>query len=98
MHFHLAAGSVIKDFPRERVKITTKWGPDWVDGQLKHDGSRDQCRAQCFGSLKRLGVKYLDMFIFRGPPDPKIPWEDTVRFMKVPPTVAKSLLCGICYL
>jgi aryl-alcohol dehydrogenase-like predicted oxidoreductase len=79
----LAAGSVIKDFPRERVKITTKWGPSWVDGQLKHDGSRDNCRAACFGSLKRLGVKYLDIFIFRGPPAPNTPWEDTVRYMKV---------------
>ncbi|EIE19339.1 aldo/keto reductase [Coccomyxa subellipsoidea C-169] len=75
-------GSVIKEFPRERVKITTKWGPTWRDGQLKHDGSREHCRAECFSSLKRLGVDYLDMFIFRGPPDANTPWEDTIQFMK----------------
>jgi len=32
------------------------------------DMRRDACREACEGSLARLGVDYLDMMIFRGPP------------------------------
>lgn len=75
---------MIKDFPRDNIKISTKWGPNWVDGQLKMDGSREGCRAACFGSMKRLGVEYLDLFIFRGHGATKtVPWEETIGAMKV---------------
>ena len=59
---------MIKDFPRDKLKITSKWGPLWTAKGLSRDMSMESCREQCEGSLKRLGVDYLDMFIFRGPP------------------------------
>ena len=78
------AGSVIKDFPREKIKISTKWGPKVKDGQLKSDTSREGCREACFGSMKRLGVDYLDLFILRGHGGHgETPLEDSVRYMKV---------------
>ncbi|CAL8468320.1 g7860 [Coccomyxa elongata] len=76
-------GSVIKNFPRERVKISTKWGATSVDGQLRPDSSREACRAACFGSMKRLSVNYIDLFIFRGlGRSLEMPIKETIRYMK----------------
>ncbi|BDA43731.1 probable aldo-keto reductase 2 [Coccomyxa sp. Obi] len=76
-------GSVIKDFPREKIKISTKWGPKFTGGQLKSDTTREGCREACFGSMKRLGVDYLDLFILRGHGGHgETPLEDSVRYMK----------------
>ncbi|CAL5221860.1 g4121 [Coccomyxa viridis] len=60
-------GRVIKDFPRDKVKIASKWGPLWTAEGLSADMSMASCREQCEASLKRLGVDYLDLYIFRGP-------------------------------
>lgn len=83
-HISASAGSVIRNFPRERVKISTKWGVTSVDGQLMPDTSREACRAACFGSMKRLGLDYIDLFIFRGlRRSPEMQIKDTARYMKV---------------
>lgn len=58
---------MIKDFPRDKVKIASKWGPLWTAEGLSADMSMASCREQCEASLKRLGVDYLDLYIFRGP-------------------------------
>ena len=46
----------------------------------------EACREQCEGSLKRMGVDHLDMFIFRGPPKDEYGTtiEQCVENMKVP--------------
>jgi aryl-alcohol dehydrogenase-like predicted oxidoreductase len=77
---------VIKHYPRERIQITTKWGASWSpEGQLVRDLSRSACREAVEGSLKRLGLDYVDMLVLRGPAmDPKnTPFEETIGAMKV---------------
>ena len=65
---HALAGRVIKNYPRERVKITTKFGVNFgPNGEFLFDYSAAAARAAVEGSLKRLGVDYLDMFLMRGP-------------------------------
>ena len=62
------AGRVIKDYPRDRVQITTKFGVGFgPSGEFRFDYSAAAARAACEGSLERLGVDYLDMFLMRGP-------------------------------
>lgn len=62
------AGRIIKDFPRKEIKLTSKWGATFTAESTEMDMRRDACRGACKGSLARLGVDYLDMLIFRGPP------------------------------
>lgn len=58
--------------------ISTKFGPMFQDGKFVMDASRENVRRCAEGSLKRLGVSALDIFTFRGPPDPKVPIEETM--------------------
>ncbi len=51
---------------------------------MKSDTTREGCREACFGSMKRQGVDYLDLFILRGHGGHgETPIEDSVRYMKV---------------
>ena len=89
----LYTGRVIKDFPRDKVKITSKWGAKFTAQGLTKDMSMAACREQCEGSLQRLGVDYLDMYIYRGPPkdDHGTTIEQCVENMKV----SIPLLCDV---
>lgn len=76
------------------MKISTKWGATSVDGQLRPDSSREACRAACFGSMKRLGVDYIDLFIFRGlGRSLEMPIKETIRYMKVELDLDNCLRC-----
>jgi aryl-alcohol dehydrogenase-like predicted oxidoreductase len=63
---------------REGVVLATKFGfvGDAIDGSAKH------VREACEASLKRLGVKYIDLYYLHRV-DPKVPIEDTVGAMAV---------------
>jgi len=75
---------VIKDYPREQIKITSKWGPMHTENGIFLDLSRKHCREACEDSLKRMGVDYIDLFIMRGSgPDPNTPIEESIKAMKV---------------
>ncbi|EFJ51123.1 hypothetical protein VOLCADRAFT_87881 [Volvox carteri f. nagariensis] len=51
--------------------IATKWGAMFVPGRgITQDNSRGNCRRCCEGALKRLQRPSLDIFTYRGPPDP----------------------------
>ena len=81
----LSAGRVIKDFPRDKIRITSKWGPIFSAGGHSCDMRPAHARASCEASLKRLGTDYLDMMIFRGPAkDPHgTPIEECIKGMAV---------------
>ena len=81
----LSAGRVLKDFPRDKIKITSKWGPIFGAEGHSSDMRPAHARASCEASLKRLGTDYLDMMIFRGPArDPHgTPIEDCIKGMAV---------------
>lgn len=75
-------GKAIKD-RRDRVIISTKFGI--VRGEkgewLGMNGRPDYVKKSCEGSLKRLGVDYIDLY-FQHRIDPKVPIEETIGAMK----------------
>ena len=86
-------GRVVAQFPRDRVFISTKWGPMFKpDGQMTMDFSPEACRAACEGSLKRLGVGCIDLWVMRGPCRGEGALEAAVRTMKVLFRVPVALL------
>jgi aryl-alcohol dehydrogenase-like predicted oxidoreductase len=74
----------IKGIPREKVQIATKFGNVIsADGQWGVRGDPEWVRESCEGSLKRLGVDYVDLY-YQHRLDPKVPIEITVRSMQLP--------------
>ncbi len=66
-------GKAIKDFNREELFITTKVD----DSKLK----KDAVIKACNDSLKRLGTRYIDLYLIHRP-NPTIPLTETMRGMK----------------
>ena len=59
---HLDAGRVIKDFPRDKIKITSPSGApsSRPRARCSKDLRMDRpAGLQCEGSLKRMGVDYI---------------------------------------
>ncbi|KAL0376963.1 UNVERIFIED_CONTAM: putative aldo-keto reductase 2 [Sesamum calycinum] len=52
----------LKGGMRERVELATKCGVNFENGKLNIDGDPAYIRACCEGSLKRLGVDYIDLY------------------------------------
>ncbi len=74
----------VKGIPREKVQIATKFGNVIsADGQWGVRGDPEWVRESCEGSLKRLGVDYIDLY-YQHRLDPKVPIEITVRSMQLP--------------
>ena len=78
-----SAGKAIKDIPRDKVIIASKWGPMRDDkGNFSQDNSAAYCRKSLEASLERLGVDYIDLYILRSW-DHKVPIEESVKAMSV---------------
>ncbi len=74
-------GKAIKNVPRGSVVVATKFGFRFEDGKITGLDSRpEHVREVCEGSLKRLGVEYIDLF-YQHRVDPSVPIEDTVGAM-----------------
>ena len=85
------AAKAIKDTPRDKVVIASKWGPMMVkQGQYKMDYSPEYCRKSLMESLKRLGVEYIDLYIMRSK-DQNTPIEDSVKAMSVSNLIVATL-------
>ena len=79
----LCAGKAIKDTPRDQVIIASKWGVmKDEEGKYTQDNSAAYARKSLEGSLKRLGVDYIDLYIMRSW-DHKTPIEESVKGMAV---------------
>jgi aryl-alcohol dehydrogenase-like predicted oxidoreductase len=64
------------------VAIATKFGVSWTpDRTMLVDGSPENARRCCEGSLRRLGVEAIDLYYLHRV-DPEIPIEETVGAMK----------------
>ncbi len=77
----------IKGIPQEEVQLATKFGSVIsADGQFCRRGDPEWVRESCEGSLKRLGVDYIDLY-YQHCLDPTVPIEITVHNMQltVPP-------------
>ena len=66
---------------REGLVIATKFALRWQGAQpLGFDGSPENARRACEGSLKRLGIDTIDLF-YQHRVDPNVPIEETVGGM-----------------
>ncbi|PRW59960.1 putative aldo-keto reductase 2 [Chlorella sorokiniana] len=68
---------------RGGVVVATKWGPMFKDGQLQADFSPANARRCCEGSLSRLQLDCIDVFILRGPVPAGVSLEETMHELKV---------------
>lgn len=71
-------GKALKELPREKVQLATKFG---IAGRLGTEivvnGKPEYVRASCEASLKRLGVDYIDLYYIHRI-DQTVPIEDTM--------------------
>lgn len=79
-------GKALSVFPRESVKIATKFGilgQELVDGKPQNvlNSQPDSIRQQLEGSLKRLGVDYIDLY-YQHRVDPNVEPEVVAGVMK----------------
>uniref|UniRef100_A0A0R0KVN6 NADP-dependent oxidoreductase domain-containing protein n=1 Tax=Glycine max TaxID=3847 RepID=A0A0R0KVN6_SOYBN len=78
----LLVGKALKQLPREKIQIATKFGiasrgfPD-----MKIKGSPEYVRSCCEASLKRLDVEYIDLY-YQHRVDTSVPIEETVGELK----------------
>ncbi|TKY45280.1 aldo-keto reductase 1 [Spatholobus suberectus] len=78
----LLLGKALKQLPREKVQVATKFGivsTNFPNLQVK--GTPDYVRSCCEASLKRLDVEYIDLY-YQIRVDQTIPIEETVGELK----------------
>lgn len=72
----------LKQLPREKVKLATKFGIISSDGfQFGVNGTPEYVRTCCEASLKRLDVNYIDLY-YQHRIDVSVPIEDTMGELK----------------
>ena len=76
------AGKAIKGLPREKVVLTVKWGPTIKDGQFGYAVTKEAAAKSIDGTLKRLGVDYIDLWVLRGQGSGE-GLEETIKAMRV---------------
>ncbi|CAL5400709.1 unnamed protein product [Camellia sinensis] len=70
-------GKALKQLPREKIQLATKFGVVKLDPtQIVVNGSAEYVRSCCEGSLKRLGVNYIDLYYVHRI-DTSVPIEET---------------------
>ncbi len=73
-------GRFLREVPRDRVVIATKFGFLNAQGVRGVDSSPENVRRACDASLKRLGIETIDLF-YQHRVDPKVPIEEVVGVM-----------------
>ncbi|TKY51204.1 aldo-keto reductase 1 [Spatholobus suberectus] len=75
-------GKALKELPREKVQLATKFGLVRSDGVFAGvKGTPEYVRQCCEASLKRLDVEYIDLY-FQHRVDISVPIEDTMGELK----------------
>lgn len=104
-------GEAIKDIPRDRVQILTKYGLRWDTKKGKHhfnsrnnDGNPIEIRKyagkeavlkECEESLRRLGTDYIDLYQIHWP-DPTTPIDETMEAILQLKEQGKIREAGVC--
>ncbi|MCC9137769.1 aldo/keto reductase [Pontibacter silvestris] len=104
-------GEAIKDLPRDKVQILTKYGMRWdlANGELAFQSQdnqgndidiykyagKDSIRKECEDSLRRLGTDYIDLYQIHWP-DPTTPIEETMETVAQLIKEGKVLQAGVC--
>ncbi|XP_028790297.1 probable aldo-keto reductase 1 [Neltuma alba] len=80
----ILVGKAIEELPREKIQLATKFGVK-ADSDFFADievvGTPEYVRSCCEGSLRRLGVEYIDLY-YQHRVDKSVPIEDTVGELK----------------
>ena len=79
---------------RDELIISTKAGYDMWPGPYGEWGSRKYMLASLDGSLKRMGLEYVDIF-YSHRPDPDTPLEETLGALDTAVKQGKALYAGI---
>ncbi|KAJ1413892.1 NADP-dependent oxidoreductase domain [Sesbania bispinosa] len=75
-------GKALKQLPREKIQLATKFGIVKLDFSSVHvKGTPDYVRSCCEASLKRLDVDYIDLY-YQHRVDTTVPIEETVGELK----------------
>ncbi|GLU08926.1 hypothetical protein SLE2022_258100 [Rubroshorea leprosula] len=75
-------GKALKQLPREKIQVASKFGITISEeGQFGVKGTPEYVRECCEGSLKRLGVDYIDLY-YQHRVDITVPIEDTMGELK----------------
>lgn len=74
-------GKALKQLPREKIQLATKFGIVFTDGTMYAKGSPEYVRKCCEASLKRLDVDYIDLY-YQHRIDTSIPIEETIGELK----------------
>ncbi|KAK7269169.1 hypothetical protein RIF29_21885 [Crotalaria pallida] len=80
----LLIGKALKQLPREKIQLATKFGIEMLDFSekiFKINGTPEYVRSCCEASLKRLGVEYIDLY-YQHRVDTTVPIEETVGELK----------------
>jgi len=79
---------------REKVELATKFAVSFADGKMEVRGDPAYVRAACEGSLKRLGVDFIDLY-YQHRIDKKVPIEVTVSAVHLPHLIPLFGSCGL---
>ena len=88
-------GRFLREIPRERVVIATKFGFRIGPGGTRSvDSSPENVARACEGSLRRLGIETIDLY-YQHRVDPKVPIEETVGAMAKLVAAGKVRMLGL---
>lgn len=88
-------GRFLREIPRSRVVIATKFGFRIGPGGTRSvDSSPENVARACEGSLKRLGIETIDLY-YQHRVDPKVPIEETVGAMAKLVSAGKVRMLGL---
>jgi aryl-alcohol dehydrogenase-like predicted oxidoreductase len=88
-------GRFLREIPRNRVIVATKFGFRIGPGGARSvDSSPENIRRACDGSLKRLGIDTIDLY-YQHRVDPKVPIEETVGAMAGLVAAGKVRMLGL---
>ncbi|KAM0944067.1 putative perakine reductase [Dioscorea sansibarensis] len=92
----LLLGKALKELPREKIQIATKFGVALAAANgIIVKGTPDYIRTCCLASLERLGVDYIDLY-YQHRVDQTIPIEQTIWEMKKLVEEGKVKYIGLC--
>jgi aryl-alcohol dehydrogenase-like predicted oxidoreductase len=88
-------GRFLREIPRERVIVATKFGfRIGAGGTRLVDSSPENVMRACDGSLKRLGIETIDLY-YQHRVDPGVPIEETVGAMAKLVSAGKVRMLGL---
>nr|XP_023904162.1 probable aldo-keto reductase 1 [Quercus suber] len=80
--YEILLGKALKQLPREKIQIATKFGIQRIGyPQMEVNSRPEYVRSCCEASLKRLDVEYIDLY-YQHRVDTKVPIEETVGELK----------------